>query len=145
MVGCVPNLGHTFRTCAPCGWNVSPTRHPRSIGVLTGKLASTCAASTPGGDQPCAHSHCHCPTLVAKHAVDGCDVADCPDLGSWPHQFAALSSRISSRIGSRCATFHLTSMPTIQTSAFGIRGIDQNGHPCRWVNFHRTASCAPIP
>ena len=43
MVGCVPDL---VRTCAPCGWNISPTRHLRSIGVLTGKLASTCAAST---------------------------------------------------------------------------------------------------
>ena len=55
------------------------------------------------------HSHCHCPKLVAKHAIAGCDVADYPDLGSWPHQFAALASQIWSH-----ACVHLSSWCTMR-------------------------------
>ena len=58
--------------------------------MLNGRTHSPILAQIPH------RSHCHCPKLVAKHAVAGCDVADCPDLGSWPHQFAVLSSRSKS-------------------------------------------------
>ena len=130
MVGCVPTW-ETRSGVHHVGGTFLP-RHPRSIGVLIGKLASTCTVSTPGIDHPCADNA----SLTLSLSI-----ARCTARSRWVRRrpVLGLPNSLPSH-GSRCANgpstckdpcrkadesaFHLTPIPTIQTSTFGIR-IDQ--------------------